>query len=902
MFFVPTNIEHLRFSDLPTSADLRTALRKMSFYRLADLNGVTSDDFRRVSRNSSKLMLELDELISAVRIGNSTSAGTKSVSPTVPVEQPSIPENPSPLQAQPSCQPAVVVSFQHNDQSDQILIHEEVKARPLSVYPMSVRLAHILEFKHFRQFGDLHGLSFGEFRAFRNCGKKTVNELRGIVNMAQQVQQSPNGGFVSTTNNVPVQGGCFFIAENAYELNPFELPLTARLERVLEKKGIIRLGDLHGVSVSEFRRLRNCGGKTVAELIRLLEGAAEGKFSFPLDQKVETRLFAEHLDAYLGQLEAFARNAVLFRYGATLPSPLTLEAVGRKLYVTRERVRQVCALVFQKLMRAYGLKMRQLGAEMDLISRAEQRPIEWRDIAFKERRYAYREKFYCRALKEVFPELSVAGIKEWNARQVLMAYGREIKEIEQKAELLLGNYTVEQAYQDFSLKFGNVNLVEFDEMLIQSGRLRIQHGKKNGAVIYPRLLNRLNFLRGILERSTKPLSSRKIHTEFKAMHIVHGFKNYPGVRRIHSLLSETPGIFYFGKSTFGLEKHLHVNCTHWPTLVREFEGCLRQNQKPTSTNEFLKFHREWGDELTAQELADILRQVGGLTDLGRQLFALPEWRLSKREKIVDIIRQALTSASTPLSEEHLIEAVTHRRSAFIQTFAGYLEKIPEMFRYGGGYCGLTPPSENIYEFLFGQEHFFDNVLRRRQPPILVENLWCEFGFESTHTPIQRARDASTAWKTIRLLSQHDGIEVFHTGWSIRRLLVGIIRSASHPMSRHEVEWEIKERYTGVLKDLNEKRMRELLKYDPLFIEDAAGNLMCSDSLDKIVPQVDELSERAVEIVVKLNRVAPSEDILDRLQAEGFETKEITEDILAMLLRQSPYVKEVGHGWFQPAKN
>jgi hypothetical protein len=295
---------------------------------------------------------------------------------------------------------------------------------------------------------------------------------------------------------------------------------------------------------------------------------------------------------------------------------------------------------------------------MDLISRAEQRPIEWRDIAFKERRYAYREKFYCRALKEVFPELSVAGIKEWNARQVLMAYGREIKEIEQKAELLLGNYTVEQAYQDFSLKLGNVNLVEFDEMLIQSGRLRIQHGKKNGAVIYPRLLNRLNFLRGILERSTKPLSSRKIHTEFKAMHIVHGFKNYPGVRRIHSLLSETPGIFYFGKSTFGLEKHLHVNCTHWPTLVREFEGYLRQNQKPTSTNEFLKFHREWGDELTAQELADILRQVGGLTDLGRQLFALPEWRLSKREKIVDIIRQALTSASTPLSEEHLIEAVS----------------------------------------------------------------------------------------------------------------------------------------------------------------------------------------------------------------------------------------------------
>ena len=361
------------------------ALKRLSLHRLGDLNGVSDNDFRRVTRNSSKLILELDELISTVRIEESMSAESKSVSPTVLVEQPSNLGTQSLLQAQPSCQPAAVVSLQHSDQSDQILIPEEVRAQPLSVFPMSVRLAHVLELGGFRQLGDLHGLSFGEFLSFRNCGKKTVNELRGIVSMAQQVQQSPDGRLVSTTNNIPVQCGCFFIAAGAQEMSPFVLPLSVRLERVLEKRGIIRLGDLHGVSVSEFRRLRNCAGKTVAELIRLLEGAAEGKFSFPLDQKVETRLFAEHLDAYLGQLEAFARNAVLFRYGATLPSPLTLEAAGRKLHVTRERVRQVCALVFQKLMRAYGLKMRQLGAEMDLISRAEQRPIEWRDIAFQER-------------------------------------------------------------------------------------------------------------------------------------------------------------------------------------------------------------------------------------------------------------------------------------------------------------------------------------------------------------------------------------------------------------------------------------------------------------------------------------------------------------------------------------
>jgi hypothetical protein len=118
-------------------------------------------------------------------------------------------------------------------------------------------------------------------------------------------------------------------------------------------------------------------------------------------------------------------------------------------------------------------------------------------------------------LKDVFPELSVAGIKEWSKHQILLIYGQEIKELEKKAELSLGNYTVNQAHQEYSSRFGHVNLAEFNEILGQSGRLRIYNKKENGAVIYPKLLNRLNLLKGILEGSTKPLSSRNTYATFK---------------------------------------------------------------------------------------------------------------------------------------------------------------------------------------------------------------------------------------------------------------------------------------------------------------------------------------------------------------------------------------------------
>ena len=607
------------------------------------------------------------------------------------------------------------------------------------------------------------------------------------------------------------------------------------------------------------------------------------------------------MDAYFARLKHSVRDAVVLRYGGRTACSLTLEEVGGKLKVTRERVRQICVFFFQKLFREYGLKMRQLGAQLTSISNVKERAIEWGDIAFQDHIYSYQEKFYCRVLRELFPDLHIAGIRSWTPRLVFVTFGEEIKAIENEAELRLGTYTITQAHQEYADKFHSVGVAEFSEILSQSGRLEVR-AKNRESVIYPKALNRLRLIKEILDGSPTTKTSPRIYKELKALHVGHGFKNFPGFRRIHVLLTETPGIFYFGKNTFGLEKHLHVVRQQWPSLVGEFEKHLRSAGKPTSTNEFLALNPSWGEKLTAQELADILRHVGSLTDLGRQLFALPKWRMSKRERIVEIIQKTLASSERPLSEDALLAEVTRKRSAFIQTFVSYLQKIPQLFCYGGGHYGLKPPSPEIFEYLFGQEQFFEKLLRRRQPPVFIGSLWCEFGGEPVDRVFEKALDASARWKTVKLLLRPEGIELVHADWSTRRLLSGIVRNASQPMGRDEVEWELKDRYAGIVRKFDEKKLRELLKYDPLFVEDGDGNLICSDSLDKVVPHAEEFSERATEIVANLNRVVPAEAILDRLQAEGFETKELTSDILAVLLRRSPHVKEVGHGWFQPLTN
>lgn len=62
----------------------------------------------------------------------------------------------------------------------------------MATIPVSVRLRHVFESKHLRLCGDLHGLSFSGIRAYRNCGNKTLNELRERLRAIQHSHETPD--------------------------------------------------------------------------------------------------------------------------------------------------------------------------------------------------------------------------------------------------------------------------------------------------------------------------------------------------------------------------------------------------------------------------------------------------------------------------------------------------------------------------------------------------------------------------------------------------------------------------------------------------------------------------------------------------------------------------------------
>src|ERR1035438_7666937 len=73
----------------------------------------------------------------------------------------------------------------------------------------------------------------------------------------------------------------FSVPESVRGLDPFELPLSTRLEAALRRQGVLHLGDLHALPQRDLQAVGNCGAGTIAELVRLIKRAATGEFSAP---------------------------------------------------------------------------------------------------------------------------------------------------------------------------------------------------------------------------------------------------------------------------------------------------------------------------------------------------------------------------------------------------------------------------------------------------------------------------------------------------------------------------------------------------------------------------------------------------------------------------------------------
>src|SRR5437667_12872245 len=112
--------------------------------------------------------------------------------------------------------------------SDRIKIPATVRELPINEYPSSVRLIHALTSAGFHKFGDLDGWPLFAFRKFRQCGWKTVADLRKLVRRIQAGARTGRLAEFRDPKAVEIA-----IPAAAQLANLSELALSARLENVL---------------------------------------------------------------------------------------------------------------------------------------------------------------------------------------------------------------------------------------------------------------------------------------------------------------------------------------------------------------------------------------------------------------------------------------------------------------------------------------------------------------------------------------------------------------------------------------------------------------------------------------------------------------------------------------------
>lgn len=249
-FYVPEDIARLDFADLPQSNELSEALERLQVERLGDLGKISVPELRRVTKAVKAVTLELGCLLRRAKDGEFRH-----------------------LCGEAHCKPdpeGLWRSRPRDVPGEKIEIPETATGLPLALFEVPPRLRNTLHVLGLKHASDLNGKEYRHFLRVPGIGMKTVQDLKKLV---QQIREGRTG----TPRPVPEKKLraplCFIVPEAVRGVIPYDFPISVRLDGVLRRMGIARLGDLHDMEFHEMHMMSGCGPKTLKEALRLIERA-----------------------------------------------------------------------------------------------------------------------------------------------------------------------------------------------------------------------------------------------------------------------------------------------------------------------------------------------------------------------------------------------------------------------------------------------------------------------------------------------------------------------------------------------------------------------------------------------------------------------------------------------------
>ena len=316
--------------------------------------------------------------------------------------------------------------------SETIFIPQSARELATAELPVSVRLWNVLQRLGYRALGDLHGESYKEIYLTKNCGRGTIIELRDFIAehlLDEDSQELAN--FIESKKAAEakkVQAETLYIPQEVRGLPLAAFPIPTRLFNVLRDLDFRLVGDLHGFSIKNLKTLRNCGSNTVSELKTFVEKIQQGEFETKASapkivltpQELNLTQLIEFIDSFLDELPPRDKDILGFRLGAA-GKPLTLEEVGGKYGVTRERIRQIQSSTLKRLRNRLGQAGEKLFEQLKrdcfaaVCLLTPQLLAYWAQKDFVS--FNFSPSFYLRLLAELAPEIPVLAEGQINQGQ-----------------------------------------------------------------------------------------------------------------------------------------------------------------------------------------------------------------------------------------------------------------------------------------------------------------------------------------------------------------------------------------------------------------------------------------------------------------------------------------------------
>ena len=503
-------------------------------------------------------------------------------------------------------------------QADIILVPEAERDRPVSSLAISVRLGHILQYRNIQRLGDLHGLTLDELAKFRNCGAKTIRELRGLVGLPEKINRSIS---------IPPQ---------AQNINPFELPISARLARLLVAINISRLGDLQGCNPKKFRSVESVGRETICELENLLQRVSAGEFwppteVFTTDQTAE---LLQLIDTSIATLPKSALAIIQMRFGPGSADHSTFEKASQILKVSRERVRQIEAKALSLIKKATGPKLGCQLRGLAGICVESWRPLTpallTRWVGESADKLRWPPAAYIHLMGTLCPQIPVwpqgqepRHIPEAN-RPIIAAMSLVL--CKNKAALPFSD-----AYEQVCACLGKdkPTVLQFLEILKHSHLLAIDLSEDGQGSVRLRRVQVSDAVKAVLNASKCALTPAVIQS--KASEDFGSQLTVPVKGLFKNLRGDKYGIFQLGPDSFGLPRHIKLPSEFWKPARNIAYSLLTTKKRPISTLEIIATRQfEWVSHPNKYELACLLRGDKRFVDLGHYCFGLAEWGVAVR--------------------------------------------------------------------------------------------------------------------------------------------------------------------------------------------------------------------------------------------------------------------------------